>query len=51
MVMVGANVCPICGVPFYQVHPHSDVCPSGVPIDDNVIHDTKNLRRQLSWKI
>ncbi len=46
----GAQICPICGVPYYKVHPHSNVCPSGTPVEDNVKHDEYHLKWQLKWQ-
>jgi hypothetical protein len=42
--------CSECGVPYTYVHPHSNVCSLGTPIEDNVRHDDYHLRRQLEWK-
>jgi len=44
-----AKRCPECGVPYTYVHPHSNVCSLGTPIDNNVMHDDNQLRRQLGW--
>ena len=41
--------CPECGVPYDYVHPHSNVCSLGTPIDSGVIHDEHNAHRQLEW--
>lgn len=41
------QICGICGIAYYHVHPHSNLCPSGTPVEDNVKHDEDNLRRQL----
>lgn len=45
-----ARRCPECGVPYAYVHPHSNVCSMGTPIDTGVMHDEDNLRMQLEWK-
>ena len=47
----GTVSCPICGIPFYQTHPHSNICPHGSPIRDNVEHNMRNLRRQLEFSM
>lgn len=47
----GAQECKLCGVPYYQVHPHSNVCPSGTSIEDDVKHDEYQMKWQLRWNI
>lgn len=42
--------CPECGVPYDYVHPHSNICSLGTPIEDGVMHDDYHMRRQLEWK-
>lgn len=44
-----AKRCPECGVLYDYVHPHSNVCSLGTPIDNGVIHDEHNVHRQLEW--
>jgi len=41
--------CPECGVPYDYVHPHSNVCSLGTPIENDVMHDDHHLKRQLGW--
>lgn len=41
--------CAECGVPYVDVHPHSNVCSLGTPIDSKMMHDEHNLHRQLEW--
>lgn len=41
--------CPECGVPYVDIHPHSNVCSLGIPIDSGLMHDEHNLHRQLEW--
>jgi hypothetical protein len=41
--------CPECGVPYVDVHPHSNVCSLGTPIDTRMMHDEHNLHIQLEW--
>lgn len=42
--------CPECGVPFYKVHPHSNVCSRGTPVTDDVRHDEYHMKHQLRWR-
>jgi hypothetical protein len=41
--------CPECGVPYVDIHPHSNVCSLGTPIDSGMMHDEHSLHRQLEW--
>lgn len=42
--------CTECGAPYTYIHPHSNVCPQGTVVSDDVRHDEWHLRRQLEWK-
>lgn len=42
--------CPECNVPYTYVHPHSNCCSRGTPINDDVMHDENHLNIQLEWK-
>lgn len=39
--------CPECGVPYAYIHPHSNICSMGTPINMDVIHDEYYLNMQL----
>lgn len=46
----GSKKCDECGVLYYRVHPHSQVCSKAIPVSDDVIHDEHNLKYQLAMK-
>lgn len=41
--------CPECGVPYYHIHPHSNICSKGTPITDDVEHVESHMKHQLRW--
>lgn len=43
--------CQECGVTYYHVHPHSNVCSRGTPVTNNVRHDYSHMKHQLKWKV
>lgn len=45
-----ADRCPECGVLYYHVHPHSNVCSRGTPVTNDVRHDKTHMKHQLRWK-
>jgi len=42
--------CPECGVPYTYIHPHSNICSRGTPINMDVAHSEYYLNMQLEWK-
>lgn len=45
-----AQRCDECGVAYYHVHPHSNVCPRATPVKNDVVHDITHMKHQLRWK-
>lgn len=41
--------CPECGVPFYKIHPHSNICSRATPAKDDVKHNEHHMKWQLRW--
>jgi len=42
--------CPECDVPYAYIHPHSNFCSRGTPINTEVVHDDYHLKMQLKWQ-
>lgn len=45
-----AQTCTECGVTYYHVHPHSNVCSRGTPVTNDVKHHYSHMKHQLKWK-
>ena len=41
--------CDECGVPYVDVHPHSNICSKGTVVSEDARHDEYQLHRQLEW--